>query len=170
MPNGKAAADAAAAGIVRGAASVPIKQILPLANAAVLDTGGGTTAVVVVVSAAKGRAAHILSAGDSSLFMLDKAGQVQSVAPKDAGVGHQIRDYLGHLAMSGHVTRLTVAPGATFVLCSDGVDRVVGADGVAALLAASVEDIPSQLEALMDAVRAGGAPDNATVVVVRRDV
>jgi serine/threonine-protein phosphatase Stp1 len=58
-----------------------------------------------------------------------------------------------------------VETGDAFLLCSDGLTRVVDPAAIAAVLAGSP---PAEAaERLIDLTLAGGAPDNVSVVVVR---
>ncbi|MGE3934000.1 MAG: PP2C family serine/threonine-protein phosphatase [Rhodospirillaceae bacterium] len=58
-----------------------------------------------------------------------------------------------------------LAPGDVFLLCSDGLSKVVPDEEAARILAAApLDDAPT---ALIEAAIARGAPDNVTVVVVR---
>lgn len=58
-----------------------------------------------------------------------------------------------------------VAPGDVFVLCSDGLNKVVPDEETARIIATTpVERAPA---VLVDSALARGAPDNVTVVVVR---
>lgn len=62
----------------------------------------------------------------------------------------------------------SLAPGDRILLCSDGLTAVLGDEHIAEILDA--EDDPASLcTRMVDAARAGGGPDNITVVVVRVD-
>jgi protein phosphatase len=58
-----------------------------------------------------------------------------------------------------------LAPGDSFLLCSDGLYRELGDDEISACLA--MDDCHQACDALIDRALAGGARDNVSVVVVR---
>lgn len=130
-------------------------------NEAVMTTGGATTGVVAVLPTDGD--AFLVSAGDSSAYALVN-GEAVNIAPHDAGPGSMVTDHLGNPGMRGHVTPLP-QPGP-FLLCTDGVDRVIGQDGLRAVLEAT--DAEQALEGMFKAILAAGAPDNATAVLARR--
>ena len=78
------------------------------------------------------------------------------------------RDQLvrGNSALEGHRYDWTPEPGATLLLCTDGVDGVVAPDALGEL---GLDDNPRlALDRLFDAIFEAGAPDNATAILARR--
>lgn len=143
-----------------------IEQVLPRLNDAVQTEGGFTTAVVAVVGA--GGEVDIASVGDSGAFM--RVGDaVRLVTERDSAPDGAITDYLGNPRLRGHVTKARLVPGGSLVLCTDGVDGIVGVGSLAELLGSSGDDVREALERLYAGIHALGAPDNATLVWIRRD-
>lgn len=167
LPNGAGAAQAAVSALGRHAGAA-VEALLGRMNDEVQATGGGTTAVVAVVPVDDPERLELVSVGDSSAYVLDDEGRVVSVAPRDAGRGHEIRDFLGNPGLAGHRVQVTLGEGAGLLLCTDGVDKVVGAPELVPVLSAAPDAVEEAVAALMEQVRERGAPDNATLVVLRR--
>jgi serine/threonine protein phosphatase PrpC len=165
MPRGAEAASAAAAGLrpaVAGAASP--QAALERLQETVQRTRGATTAVVAWLGPAG--AAEVAWCGDSAAYALDGRGGVQPVTRPDAEGGF-ITQCLGLARMRPHAATLALPVGAAVLLCSDGVDGVVGPSLLRDALQPGGPDAP-RLRAILAAVAAAGAPDNAAVVLARR--
>jgi protein phosphatase len=67
------------------------------------------------------------------------------------------------------VAERALAPGDTFVLCSDGVYRVLTPEQLAEIVAANGEDLDASCATIIARTNDGGGPDNCTVVLVRID-
>ncbi|MCC6849466.1 MAG: serine/threonine-protein phosphatase [Deltaproteobacteria bacterium] len=67
------------------------------------------------------------------------------------------------------VTSRPVAPGDTFLLCSDGVYRVLSPEQIATIVKQGREDLDAICATVIARANDGGGPDNCTVVVLRID-
>ena len=169
-PNGREAAQAAARHLDQAiVSSHDVGEVLERLNRPVRATRGGTTAVIALFSAeGPSGAGHLLSVGDSSAYVLDADGDVLRVNPHDSAGSGAITDFLGNPELTGHVAPIGLAPGAAILLCTDGVDGVLGARALLPALAASPSDAARELQRIAARVRAAGAPDNATVLWMGR--
>jgi protein phosphatase len=127
----------------------------------------------VVTLLARGSTCAVLWAGDSRAYRLRNGGLEQltrdhsfAALHGDEGVdSHAItRAVGGEATLELDVIRDRVHPGDRFLLCSDGLTRMVPADQLASLLAQA--DIGRAVEELIKATLAAGAPDNVTALVV----
>jgi PPM family protein phosphatase len=129
-------------------------------------TGMGTTVVVLWV---RGRRAHVAHVGDSRVYRYRKGGLVQLTRdhswPSEDGsmrnvltraIGAEDRVEIDH-------RMLDVAPGDVFLLCSDGLTRPVGDEGIVRTLREFKGEDAS--ERLIELAKQNGAPDNVTVVL-----
>lgn len=110
--------------------------------------------------------AHV---GDSRAYFVrhSKGSAVQVTRDHKAGPkSHVITRALGIAPEpQGDTVELRLPPGSTLLLCTDGVTDVVGGHEIGAL-AAKYMTPGSLAEALLNLVKARGAPDNATVALV----
>lgn len=166
-PKGDIAARAASTDLLDIVGRVAsVNEILPRLNESVLAKGGYTTAVVAIVTpSGEVQLAHV---GDSGAFLLQD-GTVRLLTERDAAPNGSITDFLGNPRLRGHVTKATLPKGASVVLCTDGVDGIVGSASLAVLLQSSVDSAQGAMDRLYDEIHALGAPDNATMVWIRRD-
>ncbi len=93
-------------------------------------------------------------------------GRIPPQAARDHPFGHVLTRVVG----TGHSVEPMVVvgqaePGDVFLLCTDGVMRVMDEDEVSAVLTSYGEDLEAAGEALVAAVNARGGPDNATLVM-----
>jgi protein phosphatase len=129
-------------------------------------TGMGTTVVVLWL---RGRRAHVAHVGDSRIYRYRKGGLVQLTRdhswPSEDGsmrnvltraIGAEDRVEIDH-------RMLDVAAGDVFLLCSDGLTRPVGDEGIIRTLQESKGEEASQR--LIALAKENGAPDNVTVVL-----
>lgn len=129
--------------------------------------GMGTTVVVLWV---RGKRAHVAHVGDSRIYRYRKGGLVQLTRdhswPSEEGsmrnvlmraVGAEDKVEIDHRL-------LDVVPGDIFLLCSDGLTRPVGDDGIVETLS-DCKDGEHASERLIDLAKKNGAPDNVTVVL-----
>jgi protein phosphatase len=129
-------------------------------------TGMGTTVVVLWL---RGRRAHVAHVGDSRIYRYRKGGLVQLTRdhswPSEDGsmrnvltraIGAEDRVEIDH-------RMLDVATGDVFLLCSDGLTRPVGDDGIIRTLHDFKGEEASQR--LIALAKENGAPDNVTVVL-----
>lgn len=143
------------------------KHALAHLNNWVRTTEGSTTAVVAILPKSQAEAGMLLSVGDSAAYGVGPDAEARLLVPKDAEPqSGAITDYLGHAGLEGHATTVHVAPGHTLLLCSDGVDKVIHPGHLGAALRAP--DLAAAVDDLFDEIRGRGAPDNATVVAMRR--
>ena len=143
-----------------------VGDILPRLNEAVLSHGGYTTAVVATIGT--GGDVHLAHVGDSGAFLLQD-GVVRLLTIRDTAPNGSITDFLGNPRLRGHLTKANLAKGASLVLCTDGVDGIVGAASLAAVLQATSETVQAAMSRLYAEIHSLGAPDNATMVWVHRD-
>jgi protein phosphatase len=59
--------------------------------------------------------------------------------------------------------------GDTFLLCSDGVYRVLSSDQLAEIVAAGGDDLEATCATVIRRANDGGGPDNCTIVLLRVD-
>lgn len=167
-------------------------ECLRLANDEILTTaedspeyqGMGTTVVAVIT---RGDRVTYGSVGDSRIYLLRRGRLTQltqddswisRVLPADAlnssdALGHPMRHVLTKVVgvrsdLDPSVGEVRVEPGDTMLLCSDGLHGTVGDEAIARALGAS-GSVDAIAQSLVDQALAGGATDNITVVVVRKE-
>lgn len=146
----------------------------------------GSTAVALVFDPADATRAAVLHVGDSRLYRL--RGGLATALTRDHSVGFELSDFAGAQAealrdrsnaLSHVLTRavgvlptlavdcaeIDVRPGDRFVLCSDGIHDVITDARLAVF--AGVGALDTAKLRLADAVRAKGAPDNFTFILVQ---
>jgi type VI secretion system protein ImpM len=114
----------------------------------------------------------VLWAGDSRVYRwregrLEQLTRDHSAAEEGGEVAESnaiTRAVGGEPTLLLDVLRDTVQPGDRFLLCSDGLTRVVPTATIATGLAAA--DPAAAADALLAATLDAGAPDNVTVLVV----
>jgi protein phosphatase len=145
--------------------------------------GMGTTVVALLIDGDVGHIAHV---GDSRLYCIRNG----SIAPLThdhsylnelAARGVELTDAAMRARYESVLTRaIGVAPtvdvelashalqlGDTFLLCSDGVYRVLAPETLAALVARGGDDLDAVCDAVITQANDDGGPDNCTVVLVR---
>ncbi len=163
MPNGGKAARAAAAAL-EDALAEGMDGVLGRLDAVAQDAGGASTAVVVALDPT-GADGGLACVGDSSAYVLS-GDRLRRITPRDVS-GLALADHLGHGGVEGHVLPLALGK-APLLLCTDGVDGVVGAQELEDLLRAPAGIRDVAFEMLFEQVLARGAPDNATAILVSR--
>jgi PPM family protein phosphatase len=134
-------------------------------------TGMGTTLAALVVTPTS---LLVVNLGDSRVYQLDGADLRQvSVddspsVPAGAGPTSVLTSCLGvsEGEVDPHVTELPLRPGR-FLLCTDGLSDVVGADRMAASID---DDERGSVLRLLDAADASGRHDDTTIALVTVDV
>ena len=152
-----------------------IVESIRLANRRVRDaaqqdtslTGMGTTVVVLWVH---GRRAHVAHVGDSRIYRYRRGGLVQltrdhSWPSEEASMRNVLTRAVGaeDNVEVDHRT-LDVVSGDIFLLCSDGLTRPVGDDGIVRTLR-EFKNGEEASQRLVDLAKEKGAPDNVTVVL-----
>jgi serine/threonine protein phosphatase PrpC len=128
-------------------------------------SGGMTTAAVTVFPRQRPGWGWALAAGDSGAYRTLR-GRPELLIEKDRA-GGAITSCLGGGLLTAHSAPIQFAAGETFVLCTDGVDEVVGAAHLGRLVQAQTERLESAVRELYAEIERRGAPDNATLVVAR---
>ncbi len=170
-PFGRQASHAAAAALpaVLGAGHGP-EAVLALLNREVLATGGSSTAVVLTAGPAGGAGGppQLCSVGDSAAYAADGDGRLVRLTPSDGGPDGVILDCLGRPDMQGHLVAALGPDLRRVLLCTDGVDGVLGAAALLRGLDARVAPAAA-VAALIRAVDDADGSDDATVVLATRD-
>ena len=145
--------------------------------------GMGTTLVAVLVRLPR---IHLVSVGDSRAYRWSQGelSQLTSdhswAAEVGQGLGlsaqqlksHPYRNVLTRAVGSDEKIEVTaeevsMLPGDLLLLSSDGLHGVAGAEKLGEVLS-QAESLEARCQALIEAVLANGAPDNATAVLVER--
>ena len=144
--------------------------------------GMGTTLVALLV---RGPRAWVMHVGDSRCYLL-RAGALTRCTEDHSLVGEQVRlgllseEEAEHSPLRNVITRavgvreglraevaeLEVAPGDTFLLCSDGLTREVADERIRVQLARGAAP-QAACRALIDEANAHGGHDNITCLVVQ---
>ncbi|MBS0395035.1 MAG: serine/threonine-protein phosphatase, partial [Proteobacteria bacterium] len=161
------------------ATAVAVREALGGVNAALRrGATGGTSGSTVVVLLTRGAQWQVLWAGDSRAYRW-RDGVLEPLTTDHAWQSPEAADGAGPetfaitRAVGGEATleldahRGRVQPGDRFLLCSDGLTRVLDDARLAALLGAG--DADAVAGALIEAALAAHTTDNVTVVVVTAD-
>ena len=135
---------------------------------------GGPIATTVVALLTRACESAVVWAGDSRAYLwrggvLDRLTRDHSVAETD-GPGRDPESNVVTRALGAEasirldVARFPVLPGDRFLLCSDGVSRVVPDTEIGKALGA--EDIRLAVDGLIQAALAADGPDNITALIV----
>jgi len=144
--------------------------------------GMGTTLVALVAAGSDAIIGHV---GDSRAYVL-RDGSLKRLTSDHSWVNEQVK--MGLLTdedaqrhpyrnivtralgnreqVEVDLLRESIRPGDVFLLCSDGLNTMLGDDQIREQLRRHVGDPRSACEALVDAANARGGEDNTTVVVV----
>lgn len=145
--------------------------------------GMGTTLVAAVE---QGEDLLIASVGDSRAYSC-RNGQLKAITEDQSWVNevgrrigmeeealrvHPMRHVLTMAIGVGNPVRVNarsieVVPGMQFLLCSDGLHGVVGAETISKLLSDPGQDLQGKAQALIEAARNAGGPDNITVLILQ---
>jgi type VI secretion system protein ImpM len=139
-------------------------------RAAVTDRSASTVVVLLV----RGPRCAVLWAGDSRVYRwrtgrLERLTRDHSLVESGAAVGrddsHIVTRAVGvEPGLSLDLCRDRVHPGDRFLLCSDGLTRMVPEDQIEMWM--GKPDIRASVDGLIKATLDAGAPDNVTVVIV----
>lgn len=152
---------------VRGRVTDVNDQLIRAAMRPVNAVQSGSTVVALL---ARGSTCAVLWAGDSRVYRWRNGGLQQltrdhSFAELEGSDSHAItRAVGGDVTLELDLVRDQVRPGDRFLLCSDGLTRMVSDERLAAMLAH--DDITHVVDELIAATLAAGAPDNVTALVV----
>jgi serine/threonine protein phosphatase PrpC len=151
-------------------------HLLRIAERSVFTNGCGSTVVVLL---ARGVRAAVLWAGDSRAYRW-RSGQLQRlsqdhslVAETDSPIPESIAESIANVitravgleqGLTLDVYRDTVQPSDRFLLCSDGLTKVVPEAQISKWMGEG--DPQAAVEGLIRTTLEAGAPDNVTVLVV----
>jgi type VI secretion system protein ImpM len=130
----------------------------------------GSTVVTLMV---RGTRCAVLWAGDSRVYRardgrLEQLTRDHSLVPEPQGLTSQsnvvTRAIGGEATLTLDVARDRVRAGDRFLLCSDGLTRIVPDAQIQHWM--RHQDIQASVEGLIDATLAAGAPDNVTALIV----
>jgi protein phosphatase len=157
-----------------------VARAIQLANAAIFKAaaeqqlhGMGTTVVAARFSPNKQRL-YVGHVGDSRVYRLRDGRLTQMTLDhtmRNLGMEGPVADWLSRavgIKPTAQVDVLLARPqlGDVYLLCSDGLTKMVPDDRIAALLALHPE-LPNAVDALVDAANAAGGKDNVSVILVR---
>lgn len=143
--------------------------------------GAGTTLVLLVLSNEYPWAANILHAGDSRAYRY-REGQLKQISV-DHSIEQAVGDNSGQplpsqfkglitnavglkKSLALELTHADQMAGDVWLLCSDGLDKMLSNEAIASVLA-SDEDAKTLAQRLVDEANAAGGKDNVSVVIVK---
>jgi len=145
----------------------------------------GSTVVALVIDPGNPRRAAALHAGDSRLYRY-RAGKLKQLTADHSVVDSLLRQgiplekiplqYQNEIqravglrrAVELEKTPVEVASGDLFLMCSDGLSKMLPDDQVAQILGATAgEPVQRSAQALIDAANEAGGKDNVTVILIR---
>ncbi len=147
--------------------------------------GLGTTVAALLVDGAVGHVAHV---GDSRVYSI-RNGTIEvlthdhsylndlaarGVALTDPAMRARYESVLTRAigvapTVDVDVTARPLVAGDTFLLCSDGVYRVLSPEQLARIVADGGEDLDGTCDTIITRTNDGGGPDNCTIVLLRVD-
>lgn len=180
LPTGQASLRSRAL-LVRAALNEASKQIRQRADAAG-NSGSGTTAVVMVFDDYQPQRALVLHAGDSRVYRFRNHELVQVTRDHSFAVAAGVASERSLPPMfRGVVTRavglenevvleetsVDVAPGDLFMMCTDGLTKMVSDSAIAQIMASSADGDLQKLSALLvEEANVAGGHDNVSVVLI----
>ena len=158
---------------LRGATIKANDRILAEARANEAYEGMGTTVVSAYFSPNNPRV-YIAHVGDSRCYRWRSGKMTQLTTDHTlgaAGIQGKTANILSRAVGIEDVVDIDIAiespqPGDIYLLCSDGLSRMVAADEIESVLASAV-DLEAATNALTDMANRGGGRDNITVILVR---
>ncbi len=160
---------------LRGATLLANERILAAAEERDAYAGMGTTVVSAYFSANNQRV-YIAHVGDSRCYRL-RAGILTQLTTDHtlgaAGIQGSTSSILSRAVgvepnVEVELTIESPVPGDIYLLCSDGLSRMVGSDQIQSTLL-STPDLDEATKVLTDLANRGGGRDNITVILVRVD-
>lgn len=178
-----AAAEPSAAARLRRAIEEANRHLWTLAERDPELRGMGTTVASLLVDDG---VAHIAHVGDSRVYRL-RGGAMQPLTrdhsylaelrergieppePKERQLyGNLLSRAVGlEATVEVDVATESLAPGDVYLLCSDGVYKVVEIDDLATVVAAAGDDVELGCRTIVERANAAGGPDNSTIILVR---
>jgi serine/threonine protein phosphatase PrpC len=163
------------AGRLRGSILLANERILTAAAENEDYAGMGTTVVAAYFSPNNQRVciAHV---GDSRCYRL-RGGSLEQLTTDHtlgaAGIRGKTEGVLSRALgiepnVEVDVKLESPRPGDTYLLCSDGLSRMVGADAIESTLVGT-PDLEQAMKTLTDLANRGGGRDNITIILVRVD-
>jgi serine/threonine protein phosphatase PrpC len=158
---------------LRGATLLANERVFAAANENDAYVGMGTTVVSAYFSANNQRV-YIAHVGDSRCYRLRDGILTQLTTDHTlgaAGVVGKTAAFLSRAVGIEPEVDVDVAielpkPGDVYLLCSDGLSRMVAADEIRSTLT-STEDLDQATKMLTDLANRGGGRDNITVILIR---
>jgi protein phosphatase len=158
---------------LRGATIKANARILSAARENEAYEGMGTTVVSIYFSPNNQRV-YIAHVGDSRCYRLRGGKLVQLTTDHTlgaAGIQGKTANILSRAVGIEDVVDIDIAiespqPGDIYLLCSDGLSRMVAADEIQSTLA-STGDLDAATKTLIDMANRGGGRDNITTILVR---
>jgi serine/threonine protein phosphatase PrpC len=160
---------------LRGATLLANERILAAAQEVEANAGMGTTVVSAYFSANNQRV-YIAHVGDSRCYRLRNRKLTQLTTDHTLGAAGIVGKTSAVLSravgvepnVEVDITIESPLPGDIYLLCSDGLSRMVEADEIQATLV-STPDLDEATKILTDLANRGGGRDNITVILVRVD-
>ncbi len=140
-----------------------IHELLRHLNSEVIPTRGCSTAAVAFLPSTRNAFPKIATVGDSSAFAAGSDGEARSLTPRDRVDRYQLTDHLGRAKMQGHWCNLEDT--STLLLCTDGVDDVLGLQAIQAVLTASERESGRRFAQMFTELEERGPPDDATAIL-----
>lgn len=145
--------------------------------------GMGTTLVGLLHD---GDQLHLASVGDSRIYSYQE-NRLESLMEDQTWVNevgrrlgideetlkrHPMRHVLTMAIGVGNPLRVNTrsiprTPGMLILLCSDGLHGVVAAEAISQILSDETQDLQAKAQALVEAARNAGGPDNITVLILK---
>lgn len=160
---------------LRGATLLANERVLAAAQETEAYSGMGTTVVSAYFSANNQRV-YIAHVGDSRCYRLRSKKMIQLTSDHtlgNAGIDGKTSTLLSRAVgvepnVEVDVQVESPLPGDVYLLCSDGLSRMVAADEIESTLL-STPDLDAATKVLTDLANRGGGRDNITVILVRVD-
>ena len=160
---------------LRGATLLANDRILAAAEEVEANAGMGTTVVSAYFSANNQRV-YIAHVGDSRCYRLRSGKLTQLTTDHTLGAAGIVGKTAAVLSravgvepnVEVDITIESPLPGDIYLLCSDGLSRMVEAEEIQATLL-STPDLDEATKILTDLANRGGGRDNITVILVRVD-
>jgi serine/threonine protein phosphatase PrpC len=160
---------------LRGAIMAANDRILAAARETAAYTGMGTT-VVAAYFAPSNQRVYIAHVGDSRCYRVRRGELTQLTADHTlgaAGIQGSRASVLSRALGVEETVEVDVAiegplPGDVYLLCSDGLSRMVPSEEIRATLVSAL-DLEQATKVLVDKANQGGGRDNITAILVRVD-